>query len=111
MGRINRCPFARWAQDGISPWGTKSALGHTTLAMTNGYVDSAAVDLSAAFAAGRGSANSNGNAGELSLIGRILELVADKYGHVAAQEMLESAGVKSKLGSLSAPRRTRRTKG
>ena len=39
----------RWAQDGLSPWAIQHALGHTTLAMTNRYVDSSAVDLRAAF--------------------------------------------------------------
>lgn len=39
----------RWAEDGVSPWAIKQALGHTTLAMTNRYVDSSAVNLRAEF--------------------------------------------------------------
>ena len=84
----------RWAQDGLSPWAIKQALGHTTLAMTNRYVDASAVDLQAAFAEARGA---GGGAGELSLVGAILALVADRHGHVVAQELLTAAGVQAKL--------------
>ena len=39
----------RWAADGLMPWAIQRALGHSTLAMTNRYVDASAVDLQAAF--------------------------------------------------------------
>lgn len=39
----------RWAADGLQPWAIQRALGHSTLAMTNRYVDASAVDLQAAF--------------------------------------------------------------
>lgn len=39
----------RWAQEGLYPWAIQRALGHTTLAMTNRYVDSSAIDLIDAF--------------------------------------------------------------
>jgi integrase len=40
----------RAAQDGVAPWAIQGALGHASLAMTERYVDAAAVDLSSAFA-------------------------------------------------------------
>lgn len=40
----------RLAQDGTSPWAIKEALGHESLAMTEKYVNAAAVDLQDAFA-------------------------------------------------------------
>lgn len=39
----------RWAAEGLQPWAIQRALGHSTLAMTNRYVDASAVDLQAAF--------------------------------------------------------------
>ena len=39
----------RWAADGLVPWAIQRALGHSTLAMTNRYVDASAVDLQVAF--------------------------------------------------------------
>ena len=39
----------RWAAEGLTPWAIQHALGHSTLDMTNRYVDSAAVDLIDAF--------------------------------------------------------------
>ena len=39
----------RWAQDNLAPWAIQRALGHSSLAMTNRYVDAAAVDLVDAF--------------------------------------------------------------
>lgn len=90
----------RWAQNGTSPWAVQHALGHTTPAATNRYVDASAVDLSAAFRQGRGGSNGHGDSGgELTLIGSILKLIADKHGHQAAQELLQAAGIASKFDS------------
>jgi integrase len=40
----------RLAQDGVVPWAIQRALGHSTIAMTERYVDAASIDLLDAFA-------------------------------------------------------------
>ena len=102
----------RWAQTGISPWAIQHALGHTTPAMTARYVDASAVSLSQAFAEARGASGQDaGGDEELSLIGQILALVADRYGHGAAQELLETAGgVRAKVDSPPQRRRAVRAR-
>lgn len=52
----------RWAADGVVPWAIQRALGHTTLAMTNRYVDATAVDVSAMFKAAKESIREGGTA-------------------------------------------------